>query len=89
MPTPAGTSEPGPDWIIGGDAPPGPGSQPRELLRVEDAAARLAIGRTTMFALLRDGSVESVKLGRLRFVPVDAITVYVADLTIGQRSDAA
>lgn len=60
----------------------------RELLRVEDAAARLAIGRTTMFALLRDRVIESVKVGRLRRVPADAITTYINHLAATQRPAA-
>lgn len=63
--------------------------QRRELLRVEEAAALLAIGRTSMFALLRDRTVESVKIGRLRRVPADAITDYITRLTAEQRPDAA
>jgi excisionase family DNA binding protein len=65
-----------------------PEGEPRELLRVEDAAARLSIGRTYMFALIRDGVVESVKLGRLRRVPVDALTDYIAHLAATQHAAA-
>lgn len=61
----------------------------RELLTVEDAAARLAIGRTSMFALLRNRAVESVKVGRLRRVPADAITAYITHLTTEQRPATA
>ncbi|MGH3432398.1 MAG: helix-turn-helix domain-containing protein, partial [Thermocrispum sp.] len=32
---------------------------PRVLLTVEDAAQRLSIGRTTMYALIRDGHVRT------------------------------
>jgi excisionase family DNA binding protein len=60
----------------------------RELLRVEEAAARLAIGRTSMFALLRDRTVESVKVGRLRRVPADALTAYIARLVSDQSATA-
>lgn len=69
------------------DQPEGPfrpsanGGLPRELLRVEEAAARLAIGRTSMFALIRTRAIESVKVGRLRRVPVDALTAYITTLT--------
>jgi excisionase family DNA binding protein len=63
--------------------------QPRELLRVEEAAARLAISRTYMFGLLRDQVIESVKVGRLRRVPADAITAYINRLAAEQRPDTA
>jgi excisionase family DNA binding protein len=39
------------------------------LLTVEEAARRLNIGRTTMYALVSSGAVESVTIGRLRRVP--------------------
>jgi excisionase family DNA binding protein len=63
-----------------------PPDQPRELLRVEEAAARLSIGRTSMFALIRDGVIDSVKVGRLRRVPVDAVTAYINNLVAIQAA---
>lgn len=48
------------------------------LLTVEEAARRLRIGRTTCFALIRAGELESIPIGRLRRVPVDAPAAYVA-----------
>ncbi|MFP3119204.1 excisionase family DNA-binding protein [Streptomyces sp. Iso 434] len=50
------------------------------LLTVEEAARRLRIGRTTCFKLVSTGELESVTVGRLRRVPVDALPVYVAML---------
>jgi excisionase family DNA binding protein len=50
------------------------------LLTVEEAAVRLRIGRTTMYALVSSGAVESVKVGRLRRVPVEAVDAYVTVL---------
>lgn len=52
----------------------------RSLLTVEAAAQRLSIGRTTMYALLRSGAIESVRIGRLRRVPSSALTAYVTRL---------
>jgi excisionase family DNA binding protein len=72
-----------------GDKGTAPPDQPRELLRVEQAAARLAIGRTSMFALIKANVIESVKVGRLRRVPVDAITAYINHLAATQRPAAA
>ncbi|GGM81622.1 hypothetical protein GCM10012275_60320 [Longimycelium tulufanense] len=54
---------------------------PRLLLSVEDAAARLDIGRTTMFALIKSGEIASVRIGRLRRVPAEALTAYIRSLT--------
>ncbi|MFJ8936406.1 excisionase family DNA-binding protein [Streptomyces sp. NPDC102365] len=50
------------------------------LLKVEEAAHRLRIGRTTCFALIRAGELESVMVGGLRRVPVDAPAAYVTRL---------
>ncbi|MFF1681584.1 excisionase family DNA-binding protein [Streptomyces sp. NPDC058256] len=50
------------------------------LLKVEEAARRLRIGRTTCFALIRAGDLESVLVGGLRRVPADAPAAYVARL---------
>ncbi|MFE2721885.1 helix-turn-helix domain-containing protein [Kitasatospora sp. NPDC059327] len=47
-------------------------------LTVEEAARRLSIGRTTMYALVASGEVQSVTIGRLRRVPAEALQEYVA-----------
>lgn len=53
---------------------------PRLLLTVEEAAERLGIGRTLMYALVKDGDVESVQIGRLRRIPADALPRYLDKL---------
>ncbi len=64
------------------DVTPDPAGPPltRTLLSVEAAATQLSIGRTTMYALLKTGAIESVRVGRLRRVPASALTDYVARL---------
>ena len=47
------------------------------LLTVIEAARRLGIGRTFMYELLASGQIESVHVGRLHRVPVDALTDFV------------
>ncbi len=49
----------------------------RLVLTVEEAADRLGIGRTLMYALITSGEVESVRIGRLRRVPADALDEFV------------
>jgi excisionase family DNA binding protein len=49
----------------------------RIALTVEEAAERLGIGRTLMYQLLATGEVRSLRVGRLRRIPVDALTEYV------------
>ncbi|MFE9744053.1 excisionase family DNA-binding protein [Saccharothrix saharensis] len=51
------------------------------VLTVEQAAKRLNIGRTLMYALVSNGEVESVLIGRLRRIPLDALTRYIARLS--------
>ncbi len=59
------------------------------LLTPEEAAGQLGIGRTKMFALLSEGEVESVTIGRHRRVPTDALVSYVAKLRSQQSGMAA
>ncbi|MDH6119360.1 excisionase family DNA binding protein [Kitasatospora sp. GAS204A] len=47
-------------------------------LTVEEAARRLGVGRTTMYALVAAGEVPSVTIGRLRRVPAQALADYMA-----------
>ena len=63
------------------DVTPDPPGPTRTLLSVEAAATQLSISRTTMYALLKTGAIESVRVGRLRRVPASALTDYVARLT--------
>nr|WP_245554710.1 helix-turn-helix domain-containing protein [Actinosynnema mirum] len=58
----------------------------RVLLTVEEAAERLGIGKTKAYALVKAGSLESVLIGRLRRVHVDAIDHYTARLVAEQSS---
>lgn len=54
------------------------------LLTINDAAERLGIGRTLMRALVAADEVESVKIGRLRRIPEDALGAYIHHLrTLG------
>ena len=61
-------------------------SPSRVLLTVEDAAERLSIGRTTMYGLIKAGQITSVRVGRLRRVPADALTAYTARLIAAQHA---
>ncbi|WP_240521902.1 excisionase family DNA-binding protein [Amycolatopsis vastitatis] len=70
-----------PSLHVAKDVSPGQGSTgPREMLTVEQAADRLAVSRTTMFALMKDKVVPSVLVGRYRRVPADELTAYIERL---------
>ncbi|GAA1617497.1 excisionase family DNA-binding protein [Kribbella alba] len=44
------------------------------LLTVEAAAARLGIGRTFAYAIVKSGELESVPVGRLRRIPAECMS---------------
>jgi|GEM_PF-366003 len=50
---------------------------PRSLLSVEEAAEALGVSRSTMYEVIKSGEIETVKIGRLRRVPADAIDAYI------------
>ena len=56
----------------------------KRLLTVAEAARRLGIGRSHAYIYVLRGDLESVKLGRSRRVPVEAIDAFVERL----RSEA-
>lgn len=56
------------------------------LVTTGEAAERLRVGRTTVFKLISSGDLESVKVGRARRVPADAISEYVKRLRSGATS---
>jgi excisionase family DNA binding protein len=59
------------------------------MMTVEEAAERLEIGRTLMYALVKSGAIESVCIGRLRRIPEDALITFVRSLRVGLPRDAA
>jgi excisionase family DNA binding protein len=56
------------------------------LLTVEEAAQRLSVGRTTLYALLKNGQINSIRVGRLRRIPTDALTAYTNRLAAEQHA---
>ena len=58
------------------------------LYSVEEAARLLGLGRTSTFHLVTRGEIGSVKIGRCRKIPHDALTEYVKRLQTEQASGA-
>jgi excisionase family DNA binding protein len=52
----------------------------KRLLTVDEAAQRLGIGRSHAYIYVLRGELESVKLGRSRRVPAEAIDEFVKKL---------
>ena len=49
-----------------------------QLYTIEEAMTMLRMGRTTIFDLLRNGRLNSVREGRARRIPPRAIAEYIA-----------
>ena len=56
------------------------GALPALLVRPEDAAEALGVGRTKVYELMRSGALRSVKIGGLRRIPATALAEFVAQL---------
>jgi excisionase family DNA binding protein len=54
-------------------------------LTVAEAARRIGISRTKMYEYVSSGQIPSVKIGALRRIPAEALTVFVAQ----QADDAS
>jgi excisionase family DNA binding protein len=57
------------------------------LVTPEEAARRLSVGRTTVYALMASGELQSVNIGRCRRVPLSALRSFVARLVDDRGTD--
>jgi excisionase family DNA binding protein len=62
-----------------------PAPPARVLLTVEEAAERLGMGKTKTYSFVMSGELESVRIGRLRRIHVDAIAAFAARLVAENR----
>lgn len=46
---------------------------------VKDAAKALSLGRTSIYALIKEGRLETVKLGRRTLIKVQSVRALLAD----------
>jgi len=51
----------------------GPTDGPPELLSIGQAAHRLGVGRTALYALITAGRLRSIRIGRRRLIPGDSL----------------
>jgi len=49
----------------------------KRTLTVEEAAAQLGLGRTVCFGLVASGALRSLKVGRRRLIPTDAVDEFL------------
>ncbi len=59
------------------------------LLDVEEAGEATSLGRSKLYELMRDGIIESVKVGKRRLIPAEALEAYVARLRTEQTGPPA
>jgi excisionase family DNA binding protein len=62
-------------------------THPSLLLRVDEAADRLGLARSTVYQLLADGTLPVVHIGRAVRVPVAGLDAWVAAQTVDGRVD--
>jgi excisionase family DNA binding protein len=55
-------------------------NQRQLLYKPESAGAILEMGRTSIYALMASGELRSVKIGRSRRIPAEALEEYVGKL---------
>jgi excisionase family DNA binding protein len=53
----------------------------KALLRIEEAADRLSLGRSKTYELVKAGVIPSVRVGRAVRVPVGALSEWIRDQT--------
>ena len=63
------------------------GLDPSLLLRVEEAAILLRLGRTQTYELVMRGKIPSVKIGRRRLVVREGLAMYISSLLEEQASN--
>ena len=62
---------------------------PPELLSILQASRRLGIGRTAAYDLISSGELRSVKVGRRRLIPADALAELAQRGTAPNRNGTA
>lgn len=58
----------------------------RLLLSPAETAVALGVSRSMIYKLMAAGELETVKVGRARRIPVEAVEAYVEQLRSGQRA---
>jgi len=56
----------------------GEAQQVKLLLSIEEAAAALSLGRSSVYDLVMRGDMRSIKVRRMRRIPVEALHEFIA-----------
>ena len=68
------------------DGHDGPGVTEPLLLRVEEVARALAVGRTKVYELIASGQLPSITIGSARRVPTEALQKWITEhVGVGDR----
>jgi len=59
------------------------------LFGIEDAMHATGLGRSKLYELMESGAIESVKCGKRRLIPIEALEAFVAGLRASSRATAA
>lgn len=54
---------------------------------IDETIEATSLGRTVVYELLRSGELESIKVGRRRIIPADAIRSYFDEQRAAQAAD--
>lgn len=62
-------------------------TETRRLYRIPDAMVQLSMSRTVIYEQIRSGRLQSVRQGRARLIPSQAIADYIALLIRESQAD--
>lgn len=55
---------------------------PLPMFTIPEAAGSLSVGRSTVYAMLKTGELDSVTIGRLRRIPIDSLEGFLSSLQV-------
>jgi excisionase family DNA binding protein len=58
------------------------------LFTVEEAADQLLIGRSLMYQLIKSGQIATIRIGRLRRVPREALAEFISRLESATHAES-
>jgi len=59
--------------------------QEKYLCSIRETINLIGMGRTSVYSLINDGSLKTVKIGARRLVRIDSITAFIDQISEGHR----